>query len=251
MMLIDAMMKLVQRSIIQDMNAGGPGSGCRGANCGRPISGKTYQWMVSKLRESGLRIRRGISPWDVVRTFDAWKRGEKTRQLGKKIQDKITKRAKGRIQKAIQKGRLPKIGKGIDKIDVKPVWKGRVKKEFTSSQGHKITEIKTPQQYEKNKGTWVLKPSSYKGQFLVDIAEHKTYNDPKERNHFFIHMASPENGVSVEVHRNLGKLNVNVIERRLGAYGAIVSHREVSFKNVGRAMGFMNKRYGITFKLNR
>jgi hypothetical protein len=232
-----------------ELQAGGPGSGCRGANCGRPISGKTYKWMVAKLRQSGLEIKRGTSPWDVVRTFDAWKRGVGAREQAHKDAQRMAKRARGRLRKAIAKGKLPKIGKAPSKIDVQPVWKGRVKNQFVAQQGHLVTELKTPKQYEKGKGTWVNKPSAYKGQFLVDLQEHRTYNDPKERNSFFIHQEAPDKGVSVEVHRNLGNLSVNVIERRLGQYGAIVDHREVSFKNVGRASGFLNRRYGLTFKI--
>lgn len=230
--------------------AGGPGSGCQGANCGRPITGKSFKMMRRRLKQQGLKLKKNLSPWDIVKTFDTWKRSEKLRQQAKKTQQKQEQKAKGKLAKAEKKGKLgQKISKKEPRIDLQPVWKGNVKHQYTSAQGHQITELNSPRQYEKNKGTWVLKPSPYKGQFLVDLAEQKTHNDPKERNSFFIHQEAPDKGVSVEVHRNFGKLAVNVIERKLGQYGAIESHREVSFKNVGRAAGFLNKRYGITFKL--
>jgi len=232
-----------------DLYFGGPGSGCRGNNCGRPIGAKQFQQMRQKLKRTGITIPRNASPWDVVRTHDAWFRGQKERDRQAKLAKKLNERARGRLKKAIAKGKMPKIGKGVQNINVQPVWKGRVKQQFTTPQGHQVTTLKTPGQYQKRGDTWVNKPSAYKGQFLVDLAEHRTYNDPKERNSFFIHQAAPDKGVSVEVHRNLGSLSVNVIERKLGEYGAIVDHREVSFKNVGRAMGFLNRRYGLTFKI--
>jgi hypothetical protein len=245
--------KYLLSSPIGWIHAGGPGSGCNPAagHCGRPITQKTYNMMVRKMRQTGLKIKRGMSPWDVVKTYDAWKRGAGARLAIKQGVAKSMKKAKGRIAKAIKQG---KAGSRIKaqpniSINVQPVWKGRVKNQFVAQQGHLVTELKSPKQYEKNKGTWVNKPSPYKGQFLVDLAEHRTYNDPKERNTFFIHQAAPDKGVSVEVHRNLGNLSVNVIERKLGEYGAIIDHREVSFRNIGRASGFLNKRYGLTFKL--
>jgi hypothetical protein len=233
------------------LEAGGPGSGCRGSNCGRPIGAKQFQQMRQKLKRTGIDIPRKASPWDVVRTYDAWFRGQKERDRQAKLAQRMNQKARGRLSKALAKG---KIGKRIQakpnvSIAVKPVWKGRVKQQFTTPQGHQVTTLKTPGQYQKRGDTWVNKPSAYKGQFLVDLAEHRTYNDPKERNSFFIHQEAPDKGVSVEVHRNLGSLSVNVIERKLGEYGAIVDHREVSFKNVGRAMGFLNRRYGLTFKI--
>lgn len=231
--------------------AGGPGSGCRGNNCGRPISKKNYQQMRQHLRGLGIKLKKNLSPWDVVRAYDTWFRVKNIRDKEQKRAQRVVDRAKIRLQRAQDKGKLPPRYDKKDvqeRIDVKPVWKGRVKQSY-QAQGYQITELKTPKQYEKNKGTWVNKPSSYKGQFLVDLAEQRTHNNPKERNSFFIHQAAPDKGVSVEVHRNLGQLSVNVIERRLGQYGAIEDHREVSFKNVGRAMGFLNKRYGITFKI--
>lgn len=244
--------------LVSLLQAGGPGSGCRGPKCGRPITSKGFRQMKKKLQRIGFRIKKGTSAWDIVKTYDAWQRSGKAREKLAKETKRATERARHRIRRAIEKGRLPKIPKqapgltrkgGKEFIDVQDPWKGRVKKQYTSGEGYQITELKTPKQYEKRGTTWINKPSLYKGQFLVDVAEHKTYNDPKERNHFFIHQETPEKGVSVEVHRNFGRLGVNVIERKLGQYGAIENHREVSFKNIGRAMGFLNKRYGITFKL--
>lgn len=241
--------------------AGGPGSGCQGPNCGRPITSKGYKGMVRKLERIGVHIKRGTSPWDVVKTYDAWFRGAKVRERIKREAQRGVKRAKAHIARAISKGKLAKIGKktpgivktkGKEHIDVKPVWKGNIKQQYVAQAGHLVTELHAPKQYEKSGRTWLLKASPYKGQFLSDHAgafNQNTIGDSKEKNSFWIHQAAPDKGVSVEVHRNLGSLKVNVIERRLGEYGAIIDHKEVSFKNVGRAMGFMNKRYGITFKI--
>ncbi len=194
----------------KDLKAGGPGSGCQGPNCGRPSHG-------GKLKQ---RIERRLKKMGVKR---------------------IGKRTPGLIRRH---GKLT--------IPLKDPWAGRVKKQYTAQEGHKITELRTPKQYEKSGKSWLQKKSPYKGQFLSDshgAFNQTTIGDPKEKNSFWIHQESPDKGVSVEVHRNLGSLKVNVIERKLGEYGAIIDHREVSFRNVGRAMGFMNKRYGITYRL--
>ena len=190
--------------------AGGPGSGCQGPNCGRPTHGK-------KLKQ---RIERRLKKMGVKR-------------IGKRVP-----------------GLVRRHGKLV--IPLKEPWKGKIKNQYTAQVGHKVTEIRSPKQYEKSGKSWLLKASPYKGQFLADHAgafNQNTIGDPKEKNSFWIHQAAPDKGVSVEVHRNLGSLKVNVIERRLGEYGAIIDHREVSFKNVGRAHGFLSKRYGITYKL--
>jgi len=193
---------------------GGPGSGCNGPHCGRP---RTAQ---GKVRQ---RVKRGLKRY--AKKFD------------------VHPVRKGKLQPGI----LRRGGKDI--IPVKAPWAGKVKVKMKGANGEDIVVLKQAKTYEKRGNDWLRKPDKFKGQYLVDLPAQKTYDDPKEINHFFIHQASPTEARSVEVHRNLGKLGVNVIERDLGQYHAIERHREISFNNVGRASGFLNKRYGITFRL--
>jgi len=244
---------------ILDLLAGGPGSGCHGPNCGRPITSKRYAQMVSKLKTIGVRIKRGTNPWDVVKTYDAWFRGAKARASAKKEALRIARKAKARIQRAIQKGKLKKIGKstpgivktkGKEHIDVQPVPKSSVKKQFMMDDGTKMTVIKSSKEYE-SKGKsmdWLRKPDLYRGQYL-QVLSKETYNDKNEKNAFFDHNETPDKARSIEIHRQLGdNKHVTVIQRDIGQYGSIINHREVTFNNIGRAAGFLNKRYGITFK---
>jgi hypothetical protein len=242
---------------------GGPGSGCNPAagKCGRPITSKMYREMRKYLRTRGIKIPRGVGGFDIVKAYDAHRRAASLRKATKTIQQALTQKHKARVKQAMKEGKFgKKIGTttpGITKsggklhIDVQPVWKGSVKTQYTTTGGHQVTELKTPKLYQKSGKSWVGKPSQFKGQFLKDLPlfQRSTYSNATEKNSWWIHQATPDKAVSLEVHRNLGEKRVNVIERTLGQHNAIIQHREVTFKNVGRAMGFMNRRYGITFKI--
>jgi hypothetical protein len=158
----------------------------------------------------------------------------------------------GRVPKNALPPGLVRKG-GLEHLPLKEPWAGRIKLKMKGAGGENIVVLKQAKTYEKRGDDWLRKPNKFKGGFLPDPVGGKTmmrtYNNPRELNHFFIHQASPSEAVSVEVHRNLGRKGVSVIERDLGQYHAIERHREVSFNNIGRAMGFLNKRYGITFKL--
>lgn len=231
--------------VLTELYAGGPGSGCQGPNCGRPPSAREVRRedlkkQIQQIRLQ-LKIKRG-RPGYLVKN-----RRENLKILRKGLQtlrryDRRDKMAPGLVRRG---GKLA--------IPVKPVWKGVVKKQFTSPEGHKITILKQPKEYEKSGMTWIGKPSSFKGQFHTDKGDfiQRSRENPKERNSFWIHQASPDKGMSIELHRNMGELRVKVIERELGQYDAIVKHRQVEFNNIGRASGFLNKRYGITFKLRQ
>lgn len=254
------MMTLTQ---ITSIFSGGPGSGCHGPNCGRPITAKNYQRMVQKLKNIGVRVKRGTSPWDVVKTYDAWFRGAKTRATVKKEAQRIAKKAKLKIQRAIQKGKLPKIGKttpgivktkGREHIDVQPTPKSQVKKQYTMDDGTKMTVIKTQKEYETRpeNENWLRKPDLYKGRYILDkpLFQKTTLGDKNEKNSWFIHNEAPGKSRSIEIHRQLGdSKHVTITQRELGQYDAIANHREVTFNNIGRAAGWLNKKYGITFKL--
>jgi hypothetical protein len=114
-----------------------------------------------------------------------------------------------------------------------------------------VTELKEPKQYEKSGKSWLGKSDKFKGQYHPDLPlfQRSTLDNPKEKNSWFIHQDSPDQARSIEVHRNMGDLKTLVIERTLGQHDAIIQHRQVEFKNMGRASGFLSKRYGITFKL--
>lgn len=231
--------------VLTELYAGGPGSGCQGPNCGRPATGREERraGLKKELEQTRLRlkIKRGQPGYVKKHNRENLKVVKKGLQV-KLRYDRKEKKAPGLVRRG---GKLA--------IPVKPVWKGSVKKQFTTPEGHKITILKQPKEYEKSGMTWINKPSSFKGQFHTDKGDfiQRSMENPKERNSFWIHQASPDKGVSIELHRNMGELRVKVIERELGQYDAIVKHRQVEFNNIGRASGFLNQRYGITFKLRQ
>lgn len=239
------MFTLTQYLMAPSIWFGGPGSGCQGPNCGRPASGREERRAATKKEMEQVRLQLRI------------KRGQPGYiTKGRRENLKIVKKG---LQVRLRYDRKEKIAPGLVRrggklaIPVKPVWKGNVKKQFTTPEGHKITILKQPKEYEKSGMTWVNKPSQYKGQFKKDSDDFNqhTQDNPKERNSFWYHRESSDNAVSIELHRNLGDLRVKVVERQLGEYNAIAKHREVTFNNVGRASGFLNKRYGITFRLKQ
>lgn len=234
---------------------GGPGSGCNpsAGKCGRP-----------KVRNSADVIQhrqRLKQELQQVRSRLAKKRGEtgyvrKKQRAALKI---VREGLKSQLRYYGRKDRLlpgmKRVGK-LHTIPVQPVPKSKTLKKYTASNGAAVTIIKQAKEYESKGNTdWLRKPDLYKGQYLVDRAfgeslNRPTYNDNKEKNTFFIHNESPDKARSVEVHRNLGEKSVTVVQRNLGQYGAIIDHKEVTFNNIGRASGFLSKRYGISFKLS-
>ena len=235
---------------------GGPGSGCNpsAGKCGRPKvrnSAEVIQHReklkreLQKVRES-LRIKRG----------EAGYLRKKNRANAKIIREGL----KNQLRYYGRKDRLlpgmKRVGK-LHTIPVAPVRPSQVVKKYTTNSGAAVTIIKQQKEYE-SKGKsmdWLRKPDLFKGKYLVDRAfgeslNRPTFDNPKEKNTFFIYNASPDRARSVEVHRNLGEKSVTVVQRNLGQYGAIMDHKEVTFSNIGRAAGFLNKRYGITFSLS-
>lgn len=232
--------------------AGGPGSGCRGPNCGRP-----------KLRNSAdvIKYRQQVKDELVlVRAKLKIKRGAPG-YLHKEQRARFKVLRTGLLSELRYYGRRDRLLPGMKRkgklhtIPVQPVPKAKVKKQYVASDGSKVTVIREPKQYEtkdRNRD-WLRKPHLLKGQFQKEDYPEHTYDD-NERNHWFrAHYSDGKTDAIVEIHRNLGDKHVNIIERKVEPKGwkddAIVSHKEVTFNNIGRASGFMAKRYGITFKL--
>jgi hypothetical protein len=224
---------------------GGAGSGCTGPNCGRPTTGWREQREALKKELQQVRLKLKIRRGQPGYVKKHNRQNLKVIREGLKVQLRYTRRDK------LVPGLVRRAGKHA--ILVQPVWKGNVKKQFVSQEGHKVTILKQPKEYEKSGTTWLGKPSPYRGQFKKDSDDfiQHTMDNPKERNSFWVARQAPDSAVSIELHRNLGELKVKVVERQLGEYNAIAKHKEVTFNNVGVASGFLNKRYGITFKLKQ
>jgi len=248
------MSTLVQ--FIELLVAGGPGSGCNPAagKCGRP---KIRQ--AADVIQHRQQLKKELD--QVRREIKRTKRGKGKMYVKKERRERLKILREGLRSELRYYGRRDRLLPGMKRvgklhtIPVEDVAKSRIKKQSVSPEGYKITELTSPKEYEKRGGDWLRKPDLYKGQYLVDrfpggeSINRTTYDNPKERNTFFIHNETPDKARSVEVHRNLGDKTVTVIQRNLGQYGSIVDHREVMFKNIGRASGFLMKRYGISFKL--
>jgi hypothetical protein len=227
---------------------GGVGSGCNPAagHCGRPKVRKSAE-VIQKRADLKKEL-------DTVRQQLRHKRGtalyvKKAQRARLKI---IREGLKSKLRYYGRKDRLMPGMKRVGKLHTIPVQdapKSKVKTSYVAQGGYKVTTLTGPKEYEKSGQTWLKKNSPFKGQFTVDVPEHHTVDDPKEKNTFFRAQVNDDKAISVEVHRNIGQLGVQVVERQLGQYDAIVSHREVAFKNLGTAHGFLAKRYGITFKL--
>jgi hypothetical protein len=231
-----------------DIEGGGAGSGCHGPHCGRPKTRNSAEVLMHRagIKKELEEVNRRLS---IQRGQKGYVR--KKQRAGLKL---VKQGLKVQLRYYGKKDRLlpgmKRIGR-LHTIPVQPVPKGQVKKQWVSQEGYKVTEIKSPKQYEAKGGSkdWLRKPDLYKGRYVVDVAEHRTIDDQNERNKFFIHTEGDDRSRSIEVHRNFGDKHVTVIQRDLGQYDSIANHKEVTFKNIGTAMGFMNKRYGITFKL--
>jgi hypothetical protein len=232
--------------------AGGPGSGCNPSvgQCGRPKvrnSAEVIQHRAQLKKEldkvrADLKVKRGQPGY----LRKAQRRDAKILREGLRTQ----LRYYGRRDRLLPG--MKRVGK-LHTIPVQPVPKSQVKKQYTTNSGAKVTIIKQSKEYQsQGKSTdWLRKPDLYKGKYLVDSGLNKqTFDNPKEKNTFFIHNESPDRARSVEVHRELGQKTVTVIQRNLGQYGAIMDHKEVTFSNIGRASGFLMKRYGVSFSLS-
>lgn len=227
--------------------AGGPGSGCHGPNCGRPMVGaKKLKLMRRVLRQQGFKMRRILTPHQIQDTYNAWKKG-----VGQRRQNAFVQRKAG---KAVKQGvkNIPKVPNklpagiqkkgGIEYIDVKPVRKGAVK----VRQGN-IIILKPRGQYEKTNKTWLKKPSPFKGQYQRVFAMDQ-FGDPNTKNSFWVYRDAAK-GQAIQVSRDFGKKTVAVKEIDTKDFDFITRTRIARFNNIGNASGFLAKRYGITFRL--
>lgn len=188
--------------------SGGPNSGCHGPNCGRPLG------MTGRQRARVQRLLKAIP------------------SMSRKTAIPGVKRWKGR-----------------ETIKLQPVRKSKVKQQFTSSQGHQMTVIKPSKQYQKSGRTWIYKKSPLKGQFKTEFE----FKDDLKRNikTGFATARVGNRAVTVQVHRNFGEKKATVVEfdlRSTDVKDAIARSRSVTFSNLGRAMGWLNRRYGIRLK---
>lgn len=258
---------MISLAQIFELYSGGPGSGCHGPNCGRPTKGWSEMSPAERMQQIGkdkeARKRQDANAirnkWvaDQIlkhgqqdsRRARAWWRKEYNRQQAlttpkKYGMPKLNKKKKAWLQK-----NAPKIGKNApSSIKPQPVSARRVKQQFTTNSGAKVTILKPPGQKEKTGTTWLIRESPYKGQFnqLFDIP---SYFKPGTNVAFFMAKdPERERAVAVQVHRDFGQKSTSVTEIDLEQYDAMARSRQATFSNMGKASGFLMKRYGISFK---
>ncbi len=225
-----------------NLYGGGAGSGCHGPNCGRPLTNKQLNNMVSTLRKQGLLRRRGITTGQVIKTYQAWENAKPERDRIKKEQQQAVQRARQKIAKQ------PKPNyQTLGNINVQPVSKGKVKIQMNVGNGTSLTILKPKGQYEKTNASWLKKESPYKNMFTRILAMDQ-YDDNKTKNSIWVYRDAKK-GVALQVSRKLGEKAVLVKEIDTENFDDITRTREARFNNIGRASGFLNKRYGVTFKL--
>ncbi len=259
--------------IIQ-LYSGGPGSGCHGPNCGRPRTAaeraaflhKQFRGLKKQEREENIKKwvgeqiqKHGQVPTKAVQN---WWRSEYFRQQGLKYpvqvkQPDLTKKQ----QKWLEK-HAPKVGKalppgitkykGVERLHIAPVSKRQVKQQQTLADGTKLTVIKPPGQKEKTGQTWLIRESPYKGQFRqnFDVPAHAAFRANAKVAFFTARDYQKDRAVAVQVLRNFGEKAVSVTEIDLQQYDAMARSRQATFNNIGRAYGFLSKRYGIRFRLS-
>lgn len=221
---------------------GGPGSGCHGPNCGRPLTQGQFNKMVGLLRQQGLLRRRGITTGQVISTYNAWLNSKEERdRLAKE-----NKQAGQKVSKTLKT--IPKTKIILpNKIDVQPPAKRNVKTQFKTNNGTLMTVIKPKGQYEKTNKSWLAKPSPFKGQFQR-LAAMDHLGDNKTKNSTWLYRGQTR-GQMLTVTRNFTSKTVYVKETDTRDFDFITRTRIAQFRNIGQASGFMNRRYGITFRL--
>jgi hypothetical protein len=253
---------VITLGVIADIFAGGPGSGCHGPNCGRPMSAKERvdffhrqflglkkqeanalraKWIQDQIKQSGQVNTKAARTW-WRREF---KRQSRLAQPPAKVNLNLTKKQAKWMKKNAQRVRR---NQPAPVIKVQPVAKRNVKKQFTTSDGTKVTIIKPPGQKEKTGQTWLIRESPYKGQFVQSLDTKADFKDNTKVAFFIARDPEKERGVAVQVLRNFGEKKTSVTEIDLLQYDAMARSRQATFSNMGRASGFLAKRYGISFK---
>lgn len=263
------MITLVQ---IAGLWGGGEGSGCHGPNCGRPLSPKEQaeflhkQFVGLKRQESNQERKKWVGE-------QIQKHGQVTTKAGKKWWKKEAKR-QAKLPTPDPARRLPKVTKkgqkwlqknalqvkkgitgiqrygGKETIKLQLPRKGQIKKQFVTADGTKLTIIKPPKQREKTGETWLKRESPYKNKFVqhFDIPAGKMFQENAKVAFFMARDAEKERAVAVQVLRNFGEKTTAVTEIDLLSFDAIARSRQATFSNMGKAAGFLAKRYGISLK---
>lgn len=244
-----------------EIYSGGPGSGCNPqvGKCGR--SQKQVAYGTPRPRPHTKEETEALKK-ELVDVRDRLKR-KKGREgyVTKPDKDRLKILREG-LKRSIQYGkRKEKLAPGLRwrkkklslKEPIKQVTKGKTIQKFHTKEGDQITIVKPPKMYQKSGLTWMQKVSPFKGQFQKLLDNWNTMGK-QERNVVF-QAGKGEHGQAVVISRNYGDKRVFIREasllsdRRSQAMDGIVRTREVAFNNFGRAMGWINKRYGITFRI--
>lgn len=225
------------------LNAGGTGSGCHGPNCGRPVSQAAKKW-ATKQKAKATRDRNKLMKQQA--------RDRAARKASAPGRKALQKRLGYKKTKKWLKENAAKIKQGAPvKIVVKDPSKRWVKQQGKTPDGAKWAILKPAGQNDKSGMSWAGKISPYKGQFSQTLSMPTVYNAQEHNTVFERRDDQGQQTHAVIVHRNFGEgdKHVTVKEVDLGDHAAISRWRQVSFNNIGRAAGFLNRRYGIRFKL--
>jgi hypothetical protein len=250
---------MITLSALVTLYSGGPGSGCNGPNCGRPASqnlkravARMNRQHLTSQQKGDIRVmKKGLTTAEVLKTYQLWKDLKDTRKEEKQKDKQQKQKVRKQLAKVPKISRRIPVGivnkKGMHTIPVQPVSRGRVKTRMNIGNGTQLTILKPKAQYEKTNATWLQKASPYKGMFTRVIAMDQ-FDDNKTKNSIWMYRDA-NNGVMLQVSRQLGQKAVSVKEVDTKDFEFITRTREAQFNNIGRASGFLNKRYGVTFKL--
>jgi hypothetical protein len=247
---------------LREIQAGGPGSGCHGPNCGRP-----------KINEGDIvKIQKPISVWNQkTGDNDTFKPGTKATVLN--VLPKVgtadqmlsvqVKRHHDAEYMKMDDVKLHKAA-GPSTVETEPVPKSKIKQQFLSNDGSTMTVVKSPEMKEYTPRTiqeMADQPSRYKGQFekieKVDGADNQTtrvYDTSKVPSTAWgregAPTAAPRPGVTLWVHRYPD--HVTVQEQPYQRWGQKVTGIiQWRYNNVGKAFGMLKKRYGISIPLSK
>lgn len=237
------------------ITAGGAGSGCTGPNCGRPRTNfeEGDRAMLNK----------------VTRAFDEKRLMYRKFPMGTEVTvQSVTKAHAGNPEtvtvssKRLSGLTLPaheltflKSGKGKN-IDVQPVPKRYVKLEMTLRNGAKYTIIK-PEKEGKKRGAQdpSNKKSRFKGEFDKPTKFYGASDRPGQNLKSWVTEATrDERGTTLFIHRysdSQGRPTGVVIQEHpwMNEHYRMGTPLQFEFRNAGKAMGLLQSRYGISFKM--
>lgn len=225
------------KTIVFQLFAGGPGSGCHGPNCGRPATGKKDVADINKeIRQLRQKLQRGS--------------GTSTKE-------------RARIKQVIQvyQNHLRQLGRPAPEepqpIQVAPAKKSQVVQKFTFGNGTTYTMV-APNKRGRPQGSGnkakdyskiLNRQHTQKDKFSSTHEDVKPEGQNARVSVYDASKSKEGSGTTVIVNRDLGGKRMVIQEFARGQFGHLESMQQFKFKNLGKGAGVLNKRYGIRQKL--